>query len=335
MHCQGSAFASRGPFAVGVVQTEIISRADPLDPDRRLTIDVWYPARGPSDAAELADHPLGFAHHAYRAIEPERTSSCPLIAFSHGNSGFRRQSTFLTTQLASWGFVVAAPDHSGNTFAELAGVRDPDALRDAHRRIRRQRPHDLAAVVAALADEGVLADSLPALADRIGALGHSFGGWTVLKQPRLEPRVRAVCALAPVSERFVGWHAFAPDELPLATSIDCLVIAGEEDVLVDLERDIRPLVRRLGGNREAGGSTKIRLEVAPSADHFHFCDGIETLHALHESQPRAQQIRPTLEASQLLGEVEMQTWLAERVTRFFHATLGSAQTGPKVAESAE
>ena len=56
---------------------------------------------------------------ALRDAAPADLSPCPLVVFSHGNSGLRRQSTFLTTHLASWGFVVAAPDHTGNTFEEM------------------------------------------------------------------------------------------------------------------------------------------------------------------------------------------------------------------------
>ncbi len=34
-------------------------------------------------------------------------------------------------------------------------------------------------------------------AARIGLVGHSFGGWTVLATPEVEPRARAVVALGP------------------------------------------------------------------------------------------------------------------------------------------
>ena len=34
-------------------------------------------------------------------------------------------------------------------------------------------------------------------AERIGLVGHSFGGWTVLATPEVDPRVRSVVAMAP------------------------------------------------------------------------------------------------------------------------------------------
>ena len=50
----------------------------------------------------------------------------PLVVFSHGNAGFRDQSTFLMTWLASWGIVVAAPDHPSR---DLARVLNPSSGR--------------------------------------------------------------------------------------------------------------------------------------------------------------------------------------------------------------
>jgi predicted dienelactone hydrolase len=94
------------------------------------------------------------------------------------------------THLASWGIVVVAPDHVGNTFSEMMALPDEEARIKTHRRIRAQRPHDLHAVIRALLDQGHLDPRIPALhPKRLGVLGHSFGGWTALKTPALEERV--------------------------------------------------------------------------------------------------------------------------------------------------
>ena len=63
---------------------------------------------------------------------PVATGRYPLVVFSHGYAGFRDQSTFLTAFLASWGFVVAAPDHYSRDLTEVLGGPD--------RRHRRRRP---------------------------------------------------------------------------------------------------------------------------------------------------------------------------------------------------
>lgn len=306
----------RAGFAVGVVQTTVESRAEP---GRRLPTAIWYPALPARDPSARAKHPLGLPHDAVPALPPI-DAACPLVVFSHGNSGYREQSTFLTTRLARAGFVVAAPDHVGNTFSEMLALPDDAARQAVHRTIRRQRPLDLQGVVRALLDgEGLCQDpdaevALPRLdRERIGALGHSFGGWSALKLAALEPRVRSICALAPVAEPFVGRAAFLPGELPLAAGVRSLVLAARDDVLVDLETSLLPLFERLGPGAA--------LEILDDTDHFHFCDGIELLHRMHENNPRPGQRRPTRPFRELRGERETQTLVAHRALEFFERHL--------------
>ena len=49
----------------------------------------------------------------------------PLVLFSHGFAGYRLQSTFLTTHLASWGFVVAAVEHPYRNLTAVFGDLGP------------------------------------------------------------------------------------------------------------------------------------------------------------------------------------------------------------------
>lgn len=312
-------FSERGPYAVGVIQTRITSPYSgehESDSERSLPTEIWYPAAPDQHESEDAAHPLGVRHRATPGLSPLHglDTSSALIAFSHGNSGLRQQSTFLTTHLASWGYVVVAPDHVGNTFSEMMALSDDEARRSTHLRIRSQRPHDLHAVIRVLLDDGQLSHELPRLdPKRLGLLGHSFGGWTALKVPTLESRVRAVCSLAPASEPFVGRKAFDPGELPLPKKIRSLVLAARDDVLVDLDTSIRPLSQRLGPDSQ--------LEIIDRADHFHFCDAIEMLHGMHEKNPRENQLHPTRPMAELRGEREMHTLLNERVMRFFAENL--------------
>jgi len=325
-----SSFALRGPFPVGVVETSIDapdssahtepSAADPPT-SRALPTEIWYPAASGQGEAEDAPHPFGVPHRAGLNLAPRRDIACPLIGFSHGNSGLRHQSTFLMTHLASWGIVVVAPDHVGNTFREMMALPDEEARKATHRQIRSQRPHDLHAVIQALLDRNHFEDELPRLdARHLGLLGHSFGGWTTLKVAALEPRVKAICCLAPASEPFVGRKAFEPVELPLAPGIESLILAAQDDVLVDLETSIRPLYDRLG--------EKARLEVIERSDHFHFCDGIEMLHKMHENNPRENQLRSIRPLAELRDELDMHTLLNERVMRFFGETFGIHPESP-------
>jgi predicted dienelactone hydrolase len=298
--------AERGPHPVGLLTLEL---PDPEDLERTRPTDVWYPAAHLDDAAgSPPDHPFGQPHRARLGLPPAQGPH-PLVAFSHGNSGLSRQSTFLTTHLASWGMVVAGPDHSGNTFFEMLPVKERDDVVRVHLNARRNRPRDIDTVI-----ETLLASraSWPEVdPKRVGILGHSYGGWTALKMPARNPRVGAVCGLAPASEPFVGRKAFEAGELPFARSIPTLLVAGVDDVLVDLETSVRPLFERLTEPRA--------LVSVEGAAHFHFCDGTPLLHGFHEQNPRDNQPRPTRPYADLLPEDRMHRLLRALVTHFFRA----------------
>ncbi|MGH0035131.1 MAG: alpha/beta hydrolase family protein [Myxococcota bacterium] len=298
----------RGPHPVGVTTLEL---PDPEHAGRRLPTDVWYPARSPGELE--ADHPFGRPHAAH-VDAPPAEGPRPLVAFSHGSSGLRRQSTFLTTHLASWGCVVVAPDHTGNTFFEMLKIESEDERRRVHLESCRNRPRDLDNAIDAVLAGGHWPAVDPA---RIGALGHSFGGWTVCKMPA-RGRVRAVCGLAPASEPFVGRKAFEPGELPFRGAQPVLLVAGIEDVLVDLETSVRPLFDRMAGPRALVGLR--------DADHFHFCDGIELLHGMHWQSPRPDQPRPTRPFGEVLDEERSHRSLCAVVTRFLLANLAPDPT---------
>ena len=107
-------FTEPGPFAVGVTTLSL--------PGDRAPVEVWYPASPASvtgkpkvtyDVQDLLPvalkklFPAGFQGgvyqtDAYRGIAVA-DGRFPLVAFIHGYSGFRNQSTFLTTHLASSG----------------------------------------------------------------------------------------------------------------------------------------------------------------------------------------------------------------------------------------
>ena len=151
-------YAHRGPYRAGVVTLDL---RDPEQPERRLPTDVWYPAEATGfEDHPSASHPIRQPHEARDAARPA-AGSFPLVAFSHGNSGLRRQSTFLTTHLASWGMVVAAPDHTGNTFYDMIGIQDDEERRRLHRQARRNRPRDLLAAIESVLDPNMFEAAEP------------------------------------------------------------------------------------------------------------------------------------------------------------------------------
>lgn len=313
-------FAARGPHPVGIATA---LWAHPDTPERQLATDIWYPAKAGSEGPH-AEHPLNRPHDAIQSA-PAAPGRFPLVAFSHGNSGIRRQSTFLTTHLASWGIVVAAPDHPGNTFFEMAQLKTEEDRKRVHLEARHHRPIDLGVVIDRVTSES---GAWPAVdLARVGCMGHSYGGWTALKMPRRDPRVRAVCGLAPASEPFVGRKAFEPGELPFARELPLLIVAGIDDVLVDLDTSVRPLFARM--------SQPCALIGVEHVDHFHFCDAVELLHGMHASNVRPNQPRPTKPYAEQLPEIRIHRLLNAIVTHFFHEALVSDQSAPSDALTPE
>ncbi len=178
--------SSLGPYAVGVTTIQIEDGPE----GRAIPVEIWYPAV-PSEGAEVAGYALTAGpltlvevkspNGAVRdALTDLQGAGHPLIAFSHGFGGVRFQSFYMTEYLASHGFVVAAPDHVGNTFLEL--VQQTTALPTAT--MARLRPMDISRTIdEVLARSDDPNDPLYRMVDptRIGMAGHSFGGYTTIR----------------------------------------------------------------------------------------------------------------------------------------------------------
>src|SRR5512134_2889104 len=116
---------ARGPAPVGVRSSELV---DAARGGRRLALELWYPADARHRGQDLADATRDrftvapglpeAAQRALRGAEPAR-GRFPLIAYFHGATGHRREATELCTHLASHGYLVASPDFTGNTMADM------------------------------------------------------------------------------------------------------------------------------------------------------------------------------------------------------------------------
>ena len=61
--------------------------------------------------------------NAYADAPPATEAAAyPVVIFSHGFAGYPEQSLDITTHLASWGFVVAAPDHVERSLDGILGT---------------------------------------------------------------------------------------------------------------------------------------------------------------------------------------------------------------------
>lgn len=214
--------AALGPYPVGVRTIEVF---DPRRPKtstitgertlRRLVTEVWYPAdegaRGGSGYQYRASDFLGpellarfedtsfisLATSAVRDAATRPDDRFPLVLFSHGNGGVRMQSTYFTIFLASHGYVVAAPDHEGDTladFIERDGLNPSDVI-GAYE----DRALDMRLLIDRFTTDN-FENPLPGVVDaeRIGISGHSFGALTSLRTSGLDARIKATVAQAPV-----------------------------------------------------------------------------------------------------------------------------------------
>ena len=266
--------ARLGPHAVGLRSMVLV---DAVQPDvasadtgsgRVLAVDVWYPAkpRAGAKAIHYADTlpgepprgptPFEVEGLAIRHAAPDG-GRYPLVIVSHGYSGTPAAMTWLTENLASKGYVVAAIHH-----------RDPN-ISDASQAGRPllRRPLDIAFVAKALQAEaraGRLADVDP---DRVAIIGYSMGGYGVVTvagatlnssgRPGLRspealksylrggskvadlniPGLRAVVAIAPAGGGS-GFNAWGPEGLA-DLKVPLLVIGGDRDRTVGFADSVR------------------------------------------------------------------------------------------------
>ncbi|MCB9507426.1 MAG: alpha/beta hydrolase [Myxococcales bacterium] len=136
---------------------------------RTSRLAIWYPTTD-----EPGPPPFYFGLFPRPGVvengAPAIASPAPVLVYSHGHGGYPEASADLVERFASHGWIVVAPEHTGNTTADLGTPRDTDIY------------HLRAADVSAALDwlEALEApDPLAGLAsDRVIVAGHSFGGYT-------------------------------------------------------------------------------------------------------------------------------------------------------------
>jgi predicted dienelactone hydrolase len=264
--------AALGEAKVGFRTITLTHRAQPdvqnADPktgtvplrDRKLVVDLWYPAtvkRGAKPVTYSASFWGEPPRPAVRFTVPglavrdakARGTGLPLVIVSHGYSNAPASMTWLTENLASKGYMVAGIRHEDpNPYVVSAAVRNAPNF---------NRPRDIAFVAAQLkAQLGAQID--PA---RIALIGYSQGGYGVLtaggasldpEGPAMDqvaggwlkqfargtagapdiivPGVKAIIALAPAGG--AGKSAWGAEGLSAITA-PLLLIQGDNDPVVD------------------------------------------------------------------------------------------------------
>ncbi|HTN78260.1 MAG TPA: hypothetical protein VMK16_01205 [Acidimicrobiales bacterium] len=240
-------YAEPGPFPVGVA--ELTDGPVPItvfypglsgdeEGKQKAAYDLraWLPA---AEAAKLTQS-QPYAMDAFTGLAPADPDGgpYPLVVFSHGLAGYRLQSTFLTVHLASWGFVVAAVEHPyrdltaifGDLGPLVAGLGAPDAP-DVQQLIGAIDEVE----AAASASTGPLA-GLTVETTKVGAVGHSAGGFAAYGAAAADPRIVTYVAMAsPAGGSFTD---AAPTTAPAVPPPDkpSLLIAGSADAIAPLAR---------------------------------------------------------------------------------------------------
>lgn len=111
-----------------------------------------------------------------------QTQPQPVIVISHGLGSDRQTFAYLAEQLASYGFVVAVPEHPGSSSQQLIALVTGQAREVAEPAEFIDRPLDITFLLNELAQRS---QSDPQFQGRlnleqVGVIGQSFGGYTAL-----------------------------------------------------------------------------------------------------------------------------------------------------------
>lgn len=217
-------YSMLGPQAVGVrtltiagATVEAFYPAEAEDEFDRYDLRDWMPAEDqekiPDDVAPLYEFP------AYRDARAT-TGPYPVVLFSHGFGGYRLQSSVLNATMASWGYVVLAPEHPERNLTAVleSGVPMTD-----------DSTATLLAVLDALEDE--VPAGLPDLdLDLVAVSGHSAGGAAAMS---VASDARFDLAIGWATASFEELAEFDTPTVIIAGSVDRVAAAARSKALYD------------------------------------------------------------------------------------------------------
>ena len=200
-------YVSRGSYSVGMQGLTTENGAP-------LAITIWYPASAGSELEETVSYryelkmgdPLGmvslstYAGRAIRDAEFDLAAGpYPLVILSSGFSFGGTAYAWLAEHLASYGFVVMAPEHQEHL--DPSNELWQSAI---------ERPQDVLNVLAYVDEQVMSGGDLEALIDPelIAVIGHSYGGYTslVAAGARINtPAFRSHCEEATASGHPAAW----------------------------------------------------------------------------------------------------------------------------------
>lgn len=257
-----------------------------------IPVALYYPTQAP--AVSIAMGP--FTAQVAIQASPDATFK-GLIMLSHGTGGTELGHSSLAEALAQHGYLVAALRHPGDNW------QDSTLLKESVVRYFTERPQHVSRVIDALLRDSFWSERIArdSQGPRIGAVGHSAGGYTVLAlaggQPDLSRLVthceshRAddpiFCSMGPTGQRTPTPMAPMP---PIPSLIDTrvravvafspvgVVFSAQSlakvripTVIYEAEQD-RFLVPRFHAEWIASNMPGAKLHRVPNAWHFAFMD---------------------------------------------------------------
>ncbi|MFQ5668156.1 MAG: alpha/beta hydrolase family protein [Candidatus Binatia bacterium] len=248
-----------GPAGVGVTTVTFEDASRPTmangrfagSPTRKLVTEIWYPTDPDPTGSrmDIRDAPVAQNGRPY-----------PLVIYSHGFMSTRLGGTFLTRHLASYGYIVAAPDFPLTNSSAPGGANVLDLA---------NQPGDVSFLIDQLLALSADVDSRFAGAvdrQRIGLTGLSLGGSTTFLtafHPTLrDPRVRAAAPIA-------GGACFFGKDFYADTSVPLLILHGDIDAIV-------PYVENAVFAFAEANPPKYLVTIL-GGSHTGFADGIELL----------------------------------------------------------
>ncbi|MBK7904199.1 MAG: prolyl oligopeptidase family serine peptidase [Proteobacteria bacterium] len=166
---------------------------------QRLLVGVWYPTQARPRPTTL----LGPLLMDVAPDGPIAGRDLPLVVISHGNGGGPGSHADLALALADAGYVVAAPMHTGDNYADQSAAGSASLYSG-----RNQQLH---ATIDYMLGDWQGHDRIDP--ERVGAFGMSAGGFTVLTAVGAQPDLRLVaghCAESPEFICDVLRHAGSP-----------------------------------------------------------------------------------------------------------------------------
>lgn len=242
-----SSWEGIGPNAVGHTTTTIM-----LVDDRTAAVQWWYPATAEGPAASLVDLEIDARGEVLAGLVADAPEPCtrktlgsspdlepvagdvlPVVVFSHCNDCTRYSSSTIAEALASWGFVVAAVDHTDNTLFD-AEAGTSVGVSPAFLEVRGD---DIGRVIDAVVDGG---DAVPDVlegrldGDTIGMMGHSFGsvtaGWVAERDDRVDA---AVGIAAPMENPLLPGVTITGIDVPLL-----MLLAQEDNSILEIGNNL-------------------------------------------------------------------------------------------------